>query len=161
MNIDCTDDSKTSFIFTTQLLQFYMLHFSRELRMHEVVNAGLGLVYSKDVFSEVGLAQQEVIHSSTPQALEKTSQDALQRALRIRGAKHSSCRLGDPGELGCEECEEPSSWKHNDIQRKALSVVLSSEMEAQQQVCEGNLDISQNNKATSSLISPRHSECKD
>lgn len=87
--------------------------------MHEDVTAGLELVYSKDMFSEVGLAQQEVIHSSTPEALEKTSQDALQRGLSIRGAKHSSCRLGDPVELGCAECEEPSAQEHNDIQRKA------------------------------------------
>lgn len=41
--------------------------------MHEAVNAGLRIVYSKDMLFEVGLAYSEVIHSSTPEALEKVS----------------------------------------------------------------------------------------
>lgn len=108
--------------------------------MHEVVNEGFRLVYSKDVLSEVGLAYREVIHSGTSEALEKTSYDALRRGSSIREAKHSSGRLGDPLELGCAECEESSAWRHNGIQRKALSVILSFETEARQQVCDGNFD---------------------
>lgn len=42
-------------------------------QMHEVVNGESGMVYSKDMLSEVGLAYREVIHSGTPEALEKTS----------------------------------------------------------------------------------------
>lgn len=42
--------------------------------------------------------------------------------------------------LGCAECEEPSAWRKNDTQSKALSVILSLQMEPPQQMCEGNTD---------------------
>lgn len=40
--------------------------------------------------------------------------------------------------LGCAECEEPSAQRQDDTWRKALSVILSLQMETPQQVCEGN-----------------------
>ena len=55
----------------SQSAQWNMLYVSGEMRMHEAVNAGLRMVDFKDMLSEVGLAYQEVIHSSTPEALEK------------------------------------------------------------------------------------------
>lgn len=54
-----------------QSSQWNMLYVSGEMKMHEAVNAGLRMVDFKDMLSEVGLAYREVIHSSTPEALEK------------------------------------------------------------------------------------------
>ncbi len=50
-----------------------MLYVSRDMKMHEAVNSGLRIVYSKDTLFEVGLAHWELIHSSTPEAPEKVS----------------------------------------------------------------------------------------
>lgn len=51
----------------------YMAYVSRDVMMHDAVNAGLRIVYSKDMFFKVGLAHWQVIQNCTPEALEKVS----------------------------------------------------------------------------------------
>lgn len=149
-------------MYADQHLWWYMLHVSRKMMMHNVLNSGLRMVvYCKDMRFEVGLTHWEVIHSSTPEALEKVSPDALQRG--FGEAKHSSFpRRADPGveggssELtagfgGVQTVKSPQLGDRMTLGGNKC-VISSLRMETPQQVCEGNADPPQ---TTSSLTSLR------